>query len=181
MGSGIRLVTAGELERRPRDDSRYELVAGRLVRMSPSGCQHSGVVVHLLYLLEEHVRRTPVGRVLTDLGFKLASRPDTVRAPDVAFVREDRWPSSPPKGFFDGPPDLAVEVRSADEGPWDLLDKADEYLSRGVLVVVLVDPDERRVTCCRRLTPPVALESDDRLDLDDVVAGFSCRVDDIFP
>jgi Uma2 family endonuclease len=149
--------------------------------MSPSGCQHSRAVVRLLFLLEAHVRQTPVGRVFTDLGFKLASRPDTVRAPDVAFIREDRWPSSPPKGFFDGPPDLAVEVRSDDDGPSDLLDKADEYLSRGVSVVVLVDPDERRVTCCRRLTPPVTLEPGDRLGLDDVVGGFSCQVDEIFP
>jgi hypothetical protein len=50
-----------------------------------------------------------------------------------------------------------------------------------VSVVVLVDPDERRVTCCRRLTPPVTLEPGDRLGLDDVVGGFSCQVDEIFP
>src|SRR5690349_7265443 len=113
MSSATPLVTAEELERHPRD-YRYELVDGRIVRMSPVGFEHGQVVARLLFLLQQHLRREPSGVVLTEVGFKLASQPDTVRGPDIAFVRRDRVPSPTPKGFFNGRPDLAVEVRSPD-------------------------------------------------------------------
>jgi Uma2 family endonuclease len=149
--------------------------------MSPVGCQHGGVVAQLLFLLKQYQQRKPVGRVFTEVGFKLATKPDTVRAPDVAFVRLERFPSPEPQGFFQGPPDLAVEVISPDDRPSDVRSKVEEYLSRGVPLVVVVDPSDRSVTSFRRLTPPSQLrQPDDRLDLGDVVPGFSCRLQEIF-
>lgn len=180
MSSATPLVTAEELERRPRDDWRYELVDGRIIRMSPVGCQHGDVVARLLFLLQQHLQRESVGKVFTEVGFKLASRPDTVRAPDIAFVRRERFPLPTPRGFFQGPPDLAVEVRSPGDRPGEIGDKVTEYLSRGVALVLDVDPDDRTVTCCRRLAPPVTLRTGDRLDLGDVISGFSCQVSEIF-
>ena len=113
MSETVRLVTAEELERFPGDDFRYELVEGRLIRMSPVGYLHGRVVMRLGSLLEQHVRSRGLGAVLTEVGFKLKSNPDTVRAPDVAFIRGDRIPSVPPKGFWKGTADLAVELRSS--------------------------------------------------------------------
>lgn len=179
MSSATPLVTAEELERHPRD-YRYELVDGRIVRMSPVGFEHGQVVARLLFLLQQHLRREPSGVVLTEVGFKLASQPDTVRGPDIAFVRRDRVPSPTPKGFFNGRPDLAVEVRSPDDRRSDLRRKADAYLSAGVPLVVIVDPDDRSVTCHRPLAPPAVLTVDDRLDLGDAIAGFTCQVSEIF-
>ncbi len=179
MSSATPLVTAEELERQPKD-YRYELLQGRIVRMSPVGCQHGQVVTQLLFLLKQHLLHEPVGQVFTEVGFKLASRPDTVRAPDVAFVRRERLPSPAPKGFFQGPPDLAVEVRSPDERPSEIRGKVNEYLSAGVPLVVVVDPDDERVTCHRQLAPPVTLTADDCLDFGDVIAGFTCQVSEIF-
>jgi Uma2 family endonuclease len=121
-----------------------------------------------------------VGHAFTEVGFKLASTPDTVRAPDVAFVRLERFPSPAPRGFFHGPPDLAVEVRSPEDRLSEMRTKVAEYLSSGVPVVVVVDPDNGSVTCHRRLASPLTLGAGDTLVLHDVIAGFSCRVDDIF-
>ena len=91
--SETRLVTAEELERFPDDDYRYELVEGRVVRMSPVGYQHGKIVARLIFLLHRHLLDMPSGIVVTEVGFKLAANPDTVRGPDVAFVRNERMPS----------------------------------------------------------------------------------------
>src|SRR5262245_52052549 len=101
--SSAHLVTAEDLERRPEDDYRYELVEGRVIQMSPVGCQHGAVVAQLMFLLLRHLRESKQGAVFTEVGFKLSSKPDTVRAPNVSFVRKDRIPSPAPRGYFQGP------------------------------------------------------------------------------
>jgi Uma2 family endonuclease len=117
---------------------------------------------------------------MTEVGFKLASNPDTVRAPDVAFVRQDRIPTPEPRGFWNGPPDLAVEVLSPDDRTEDIRAKVAEYLTQAVPTVVVVDPDSRKVTVLRPATPELALATDDVLDLSDVVSGFRCTVRELF-
>jgi Uma2 family endonuclease len=182
MLDSSRLVTADELERQPQDDYRYELVAGRVIRMSPVGGEHGILVGQLIYLFKRHVEDRGLGGLVgPEIGFKLAANPDTVRAPDVAFVREDRLPSRRPRGFLKGPPDLAVEVVSPDDTPAEVRAKVEEYLDHGVPVVVVVDPDPQAVTIYRRLTPPLTLAGrDDVLDLGDVVADFRCSLREIF-
>jgi Uma2 family endonuclease len=180
MADSTRLVTAAELEKYPDDDYRYELVAGRLIRMSPTGWEHGRIVGQLLAILGEYVRSRNLGRAVTEVGFKLRSDPDTVRAPDVAFVRQERLPSGKVKGFWNGPPDAAIEVTSPDDTPAEVQAKVEEYLTAGVLVVVVIDPDEETATTYRRLSPPVTVRGDDQLGLDDVIAGFSCPVRKIF-
>jgi Uma2 family endonuclease len=175
------VVTAEELEKFPEDDYRYELVAGRVIKMSPVGYQHGRIVMQLGYLLKRHLEGLGLGVVLTEVGFKLASNPDTVRAPDVAFIRQERIPAPDPRGFWNGPPDLAVEVLSPDDSTSEVRERVEEYLARGVRLVVVVDPDTRVVSAARPSTATVTVRSDDDLlDLDDVVPGFRCTLREIF-
>ena len=178
MSETTRLVTAEEFERFPSDDRRWELVAGRPTSMSPPALPHGVIAGRVLYLLARHLEAHDVGVVVPEVGFKLASNPDTVRAPDVAFLRSDRFPLR--KGFVDGPPDLAVEVLSPDDRPGEVRAKIEDYLTSGVLLVLVIDPDDLTATIHRRLTPPITLSGDDVIDLDDVVPGFRCGVQDIF-
>jgi Uma2 family endonuclease len=181
MPDSKQLVTAEELERMPDDDFRYELVQGRIVRMSPVGGVHGGLTAGFIALLVQHVKAARIGAVATELGFILARNPDTVRAPDVAFINRERIPAGGlPKGFWIGAPDLAVEVLSPDDRLSDVLTKVDEYLTYGTGLVLVVDPDEQTVSAHRRALPPLTFGLDDTLDLDDVVPGFSCRVREIF-
>ena len=180
MSDAARLLTAAELERLPDDDYRYELVEGRLVRMSPTGWEHGRIVARLLVRLNQYGESRKLGLAVTEVGFKLRSNPDTVRAPDVAFVRQERLPAEKLRGFWNGPPDLAVEVLSPADRPNEIRDKVEEYLSSGVLAVVVVDSDDTSVTTHRRLSPPVTARDDDELDLGDVVEGFRCAVPEIF-
>jgi Uma2 family endonuclease len=181
MSDTTHLVTAEELEKFPDDDYRYELVEGRVIRMSPTGAMHGWLVLHFASQLTQHVDARRLGFVLTEVGFRLSSSPDTVRAPDLSFIRRERLPEGAlPRGFWQGPPDLAVEVLSPDDRLSDIRTKVSEYLTHGVPLVVVIDPDERSVIAHRGSAPPVALGVGDFLDLDDVVQGFRCAVQDIF-
>jgi Uma2 family endonuclease len=180
MHEATRPVTAEELERRP-DLRRFELLEGQLVEMSPVGPEHGRVVLQLGSLLRQHLQGRRFGVVGTEIGFKLTSNPDTVRGPDLAFIRQDRLPSVRRHGFVDGPPDLAIEVLSPDDRPGEMRAKIDEYLTRGVPLVVIVDPDERMVTLHPRGAPETTLRDfDDVLDLSLVIDGFRCRLGEIF-
>ena len=182
MSENTQLVTAEELARLPDDGYRYELVEGRLVRMSPVNFDHGRIVMRIGFLLSSHLEQHPVGVVGAEIGFKLAANPDTVRGPDIAFVRNERMPSSTGRrGFVKGPPDMAIEVLSPDDRPSEVHAKTEEYLAKGVLLVVVVDPDDQSVTVFRPGAVEVTLESEtDVLDLSDVISGFRCQLREIF-
>jgi Uma2 family endonuclease len=177
MPEGTGLVTAEELERFPDDDYRYELVEGRVVRMSPVGWRHGKVVVRLAAMLADYVQQWKLGEVVTGVGFVLVTKPDTVRAPDLAFVRQERIPPVDPRGFWRGAPDLAVEVLSPDDRASEIRDRLDEYLRFGVTLVLVVDPEQNTVSIHRRFAPPIVLQGAAAvLEIDDLVAGFSCTL-----
>lgn len=172
-----RLVTAEEFARIPDDDQHYELVEGRVVRMSAPGFQHGLLATRIAALLYQHVDAHRLGAVLTPAGFWIATDPDTVREPDVAFVRTERMPSTGiPDGFWPGPPDLAVEIRSPRDRPATINGKVRDYLARGVRVVWVVDPKRKTVTVHRGESQAVTLGMDDQIDATDVVPGFTCAV-----
>jgi Uma2 family endonuclease len=179
MSNTTRLVTADELERMPDDDYRYELVRGRLIRMSPVAPRHGNATVILASLLWQHVSANSLGQVWTEVGFRLGSDPDTVRAPDVAFVRSARLPAKHARGFYRGAPDLAIEVLSPDDTPADVRAKVADYAGAGTPVVVIIDPEARRAIVHRAAAAPITLTSDGTIDLDDVVTGFTLHLRDV--
>jgi Uma2 family endonuclease len=181
MASRERLVTVEEFARIPDDDHRYELVEGRVIRMSPPGSRHAVLATRLASLLHLHVEEHGLGVVMSSGGFHLASRPDTVREPDVAFVRAERIPESGvPDGFWPGPADLAVEIRSPEDRRSEIAAKVNEYLGRGVRLVWVVDPKARTITVHQPDQPQVILERNATLDGGSVVPGFSCPLESIF-
>jgi Uma2 family endonuclease len=181
MASRAGLVTVEEFAKIPDDDHRYELVEGRVIRMNPPGSRHAVLAARLASLLSQHVEKGGLGVVMASGGLHLASRPDTVREPDVAFVRAERIPPSGiPDGFWPGPADLAVEIRSPGDRRSEISAKVNEYLARGVRLVWIVDPKARTVTVHQQDEPQVILEGDAMLDGRTVLPGFSCSLDYIF-
>ena len=106
------LLTADELFWLPDDGSRRELPKGEVRTMAPAGGEHGLVAGEALLLIGNHVRSGSLGVVLAaETGFRIGRNPDTVRAPDVAFVAAGRFPGGrPPASFPDLAPDIAVEV-----------------------------------------------------------------------
>ena len=168
-------MTAAELLYLSLPDKRTELVRGRLIVREPAGSRHGAVAARLAYLLMAHVEATRVGRVYAaETGFTLAHHPDTVRAPDVAFVAVARLPATEPAGFFDGAPDLAVEVLSVDDRPGDVLQKVADWLTAGARLVWVVDTERGRARVYRADGTESLLGADGTLSGEDVLPGFGC-------
>ncbi len=182
MVSKPRMVTAEELLEMPDDGYRYELVRGELRKMAPAGYRHGRSAGKINGVLFVHVTANNLGTVPTaETGFLLASDPDLVRVPDVAFVRREREEAvGIMDGFFPGPPDLAIEVISPHDRYSEVEEKVTDWLAAGTLMVVVVDP--RRRTASVRLPDqaPVTLTEQDVLDGRDVVPGWSMPVAEIF-
>jgi Uma2 family endonuclease len=175
-----RLLTADDLWRMP-GDQRRELVRGELRMRAPAGYEHGLVVMRLSRLLANHVQAAGLGDVLgAETGFRLLRHPDTVRAPDLAFVRRARVPSERPLAYWIGAPDLAVEVVSPSDALEQIEEKIDDYLAAGTSAVWVVNPRRRSVTIHRAGQNPVVLRQTDTLDGGDLVPGFVCRVAELF-
>ena len=168
------LLTADELERLPETGKRTELVRGRLIVGEPPGFQHGDVVVTLAAIMKEYVQARNLGRVLAETGFVLATNPDTVRGPDISFVRRERVPDPIPRGFARFSPDLAVEVLSPDDRPGKVLEKVADYLSAGTQLIWVVDPDRRQARVYRADGTMVTVGANESLDGEDVLPGFTC-------
>ena len=176
------LVTEDELFRMPDEGKQYELVRGVLKVGEPPGARHGSVAMLLGARIAQHALANRLGVVFAaETGFVLARDPDTVRAPDVAFVRKDRIPAGGPgPKYFDGAPDLAVEVLSPDDTVYEVEEKVEEYLAAGAGAVWVVNPKHRRVTVYRLDAAPRVLGERDALEGDDLVPGFRCEVREIF-
>lgn len=168
------LVTADELMHVYMPDKRMELVRGVLLVRELPGFRHGRVTAELFVRLDAHVRASALGRVYPEVGFKLASDPDTVRGPDIAFIKQDRLPDPEPPGFADFAPDLAVEVLSPGDRPGQVLAKVADWLSAGSRLVWVIDPVRRVARVYRHDGTETVLAESEALDGEDVVPGFSC-------
>ena len=176
------LVTASELERIPQHDAHVELVKGEIITMPPAGFEHGGIAAHITFRISEVVFQQKLGRVYAaETGFILSRDPDTVRAPDAAFVSNERLALQVRRyGFFDAAPDLAVEVASPDDTANDIQEKVIEYLEAGTRLVWIVQPRTRTITVYRSLKDIRVLRADETLDGADVLPGFSMIVSECF-
>ena len=143
-------VTADELLRLPSDDCRYELVQGVLEKKALAGEQHGELAMALGWRLAQFVSEHGLGEVYAaETGFKLRTNPDTVCAPDAAFVSRARLEDAPTgKGYRQGPPDLAVVVSPNDRPP-EVAEKVYEWPFYGAAEVWVLDPERRNVTVYR--------------------------------
>ncbi len=177
------LVTAAELLKLPSGmGQRYELVAGELRVMSPSGWRHGEVAANIASLLGHFIRERKLGRSFgAETGFLLKRNPDTVRAPDFAFIANENLPDTEPtEAFWPGAPDLAVEVLSPGDTTREVDEKLEDWLTAGCTAVWVVDPKLQTVTVYLSKTNVVVKTAGETLRGDPVVPGFSCAVDEFF-
>jgi Uma2 family endonuclease len=181
MTSASPITTAEQLLHDAGRLGRCELVCGELQMMSPAGSRHGAVTLRIATLLANHVDAHGLGQVFAaETGFILSRNPDTVRAPDVAFVAGDRLADGLPSGFFPGPPDLVVEVLSPDDRPAAVAAKTADWLAAGARLVWNVDPAARLLVAhtiagaVERFMPPATVPAGD------VVPGFDLPLERVF-
>jgi len=168
------LVTADELTAMPRTEGRTELVDGKVIQMSPTGARHGRIAGRAGGELYVHVRQTGAGEVwIAEVGFILRRDPDCVRAPDVAFVRAERLgPGAVTDRFFDGAPDLAVEVVSPSDSSTGIEACVQDYLRAGTSLVWVVYPELEAVRAVKADGTESFIEGDATLSDEELLPGF---------
>jgi len=178
--SASSLLTAEELERISIPGKVTELVRGRLIVREPPGTWHGAVAAQLTCLLGTFVHHRGLGMVFSqDTGFKIGTNPDTVRAPDVAFVARERVWVIRMRGYAQLAPDLLAEVLSPDDRPGEVLAKVADWLAAGTKIVWVVDPERRDARVYRQDGSLSVFGSDGSLDGEDVLPGFTCPLKDV--
>lgn len=169
--------------------TRVELVRGRLVTREPSSFYHGTLTLRIGVALTSHLAREREqhgwpharGRLATaDPGFTLARRPDTVRAPDIAYVSRERFAGPMPDGFPELAPDLAIEVRSPTDRTGAIVAKVGDWLIAGTQLVWVVDPPRETVVVYGADGSVEVLGVNDALTGDTVLPGFSLSLRELF-
>ena len=169
------LLTAEEFGELPDTDCVMELIQGAVVRMPPPKPRHGQVCSRTNRIVGNFVDAHDLGHVLcNDAGVITERDPDTVRGADVAFYSYDRLPKGPlPEAYLDQAPDIVWEVLSPDDRWTDVMQKTTEYLSAGVRVVCLLDPETKTAWLYYPDQPPRQLNAGDTVTLAGVLPGFS--------
>lgn len=176
-----RPVTGDELLRMPGRNP-CELVAGRIVSMTPTSPTHGRIEVNVAAALKQFLRTRDLGVVMAgEVGVFTGRNPDTVRAPDVLFLSHERDARRTSRhGFLDVAPELAVEILSPTDRPDQVRRKLGEYFAAGVRLVWVIDPAARTVRVHRGGGEPRSLACGEVLTGADVLPGFRMPVDDVF-
>jgi len=176
------VTTADQLYARPDDGNRYELIEGRLSMMSPAGSEHGRIAGRIFLRLAAHVERHKLGETYAaETGFRIAQSPDTVRAPDAAFVSRQRLEAvAPTHGYLPLAPDLVVEVVSPNDSFSSVETKVADWLEAGCQLALVVDPGTLTFHVYRPGAEIRLLRSGDRFSAGPSCAGWSLDVDDAF-
>ena len=177
MTTKTKPTTADELLRLPRGEGkRYELFRGVLVEKMPTGDPHGDVTILTSYFLTQYTFESGHGVTRTgEPGYRLERDPDTVRAPDVAWIAPGRIPAGT-QGYPELAPDLAVEVKSPGNSNAEMAAKAAMWLCYGSRQSWVLNPENTTVTIHRPNAEPVTLTEDDVFDGGNLLPGFSIPV-----
>lgn len=180
--TSIALVTAGELSNLPDDDLRHELINGELIIMPLPKAPHGRVANRLGAPLTQFVWNRGLGEIyIGDVGYQLTWNPDTVLGPDISYISKQRLREmGEVEGYWQGPPDLAVEVLSPGDRRGQVNKKVLQWLSGGAKQVWLVDPKHRTITIYRSETDTTTFSDSDQLEAEDLFPGFRLSLDSIF-
>ncbi len=175
------LMTAEQLLDQSFRLGRCELIRGELVMMSPAGGYHGSLASELAFHIDVHVRQHKLGKVFAaETGFVLERNPDTVRAPDIAFIAADRVAEARTPKYIPIPPDLAVEVNSPNDRAGEVAEKVNWWLRCGTRAVWVVDPHSKTVTTYCPDGSARVFHHEQTLDGGAVLPGFTLALDQFF-
>jgi Uma2 family endonuclease len=175
-------TTAAELFAQPSDGYRYELISGELRMMSPAGGRHGRIAITLAFMLKQHVDANDLGTVYAaETGFLIGRQPDTVLAPDVAFLSAERVEAiESDVGYIEMAPDLVGEVLSPSDRFSRVEAKAFQWLDAGTKLVLLVDPETETVHCYRSRKQIEVYEKAETIDCNDAVNHWTLPISKLF-
>lgn len=164
----------------PDDGNKYELVNGELL-MSNSGAEHGYITSLLMIVLGNHVKAQKLG-LMFDSSTAFTLKSGNKRSPDISFIAKERLQGLKklPRGFWQGSPDLAVEVLSPSNTVEEIHNKIVEYFDNDTKLVWVINPEEEYVLIYHSPKPDRFLTSQDALDGENIVPGFQMWVAELF-
>jgi Uma2 family endonuclease len=181
MSISSNAITAEQFFQRP-DLEHCELIEGEVVALSPAGGHHGASASIIDILLGHYVLEHDLGMTYAaETGFLIQRGPDTVLAPDFAFIANERLPDwSQCKSFVPAVPDLVVEVVSPGDRFSEVELKAKRWLDAGCQDLFVIDPESKTVR--RRLHDGIieVLDENATIDAGDLVPGWTLQVARIF-
>ena len=160
---------------------QLELTAnGELVIMAPEGPESSERGGDIQIDVGNWNRAAGNGHVF---GAQLGVRSDdgSLRAPDVAWMSNERWAQrDPERGFLNVCPEFIVEVVSPSSSFPEQQRKMQEWLNQGALLGWLLDPDQGIVIVYRPDAEPETLDRPDSLNGEDVCEGLEVDLERIW-
>ncbi len=171
--------TEAKLMQLPDDGYVYELVKGELT-MSQAGFAHGVIMGRLFVPLGAYVEEQGLGVVVgASTGFWMKSQ--NSRSPDIGFVDKARLRGpQPEQKFFQGAPDLAVEIISPNDVWNRVLEKIAELFANGTRLAWVISPTNQTILVFHSWQPDRILKVGDLLDGEQVVPGFSLPVAKLF-
>ena len=175
------LITAEELLQRG-NDQRGELVRGEFIPMNWENGTHGRLTLRIARIVMDNVTKHDSGESFgAGTGFITTRNPDTVRAPDFAFIAKERLPLiSDLDEFISIAPDLAVEVVSPNDRWTRIEEKVQEYLRAGVRLIWVIDPTTKTIHVYQGFSDVTLLTVADQLGGGEVLSGFAAPVARIF-
>ena len=171
-------MTEAQLARLSSDngDLRLELTAGKELIIMPPVASEGGLGEHELSLqVGIWAKQDGTGRVFSpSAGFNLPN--GAIRSPDVSWIPLSRWEAlsdDDRRGFAKICPDFVIELRSESDSLREVQRKMDEYMETGVLLGLLVDPQNRRVHIYRPGQAIEILEEPASVSGEPVLPGFA--------
>lgn len=182
QSSADRIQTAAELFSAPRSGKRYELVKGVLIVMSPAGSEHGRIASRILIRLGSHVEARDLGETFAaETGFLIESEPDTVRAPDAAFVSHKKLSETvQTSAYLPLSPDLVVEVVSPNDSSSEVEAKAEQWINAGSQIVLVADPKNETLRIYRSKSEIQVLHAGEAFSSGDVCGDWQLAVNDVF-
>ena len=176
------LVTADELFTMPDTKHGCELVRGKIIKYMPAGNLHGIIALKIGRIVGNFVEENNLGVVVAaETGFIISRNPDTVCAPDAAFIGNEKLAEyGIMEGFFPDAPDLAIEVVSPNDKKRDIEDKVQDYLAAKVKLIWTIYPQKQIVVVHRQSKVVSVLFETDELEGEEVLPNFKFPLEKLF-
>jgi Uma2 family endonuclease len=172
-------------------DYQIELREGKIIIMSPSDSASGEIGARFTTLLGTWVYNHNLGRVLdASTGFRMPN--GDLLSPDVSFVSRERLKQNP-RTYLAVVPQLIVEIKSSRDRIRELEEKIALFLSQGVQVGILIDPDTHIVSVYRPvglsknadsgdpIPQATTLRDGDTLSIPELFPGWEIPITSLWP
>jgi Uma2 family endonuclease len=179
-GAQRKVWTEDEIMSLPDNGYDYEIVDGELIMSPKNNPEHGGICVRISSPMHLFARKHKLGEVWdSNTGFWMINR--NLRAPDISFVTEARLKSLRPlKSFFEGAPDLAVEVLSSTNTRREMDRRLRDFFESGTQIVWIIDPERQMAEVCYSLTNRKLIGPGGALEGEHLLPGFTLPLDSLF-